>query len=384
MNLVIADAAKSSVKSVSLFGILQRLFVLFSGLTKRWEVISKHIEGLSLKKVCETRWESRVSSLAAVRFNYTSVRDALQNLHEESNESVPASEALSLIQNMEQFEFIVTIVVWYDILFQVNIVSKAMQSETMDLPNASQLLKNCSEFVKQYRHSFSSTIITAKEIASLAEINPVFKAVRSRRKKRSFEYEAVDETPTDPEELYKMNVFYPMIDTIENTLVTRFQQLSKFNDTWSFLYKIKNIPEKSMLEKACADLQITLTHGEKCDISEQELVEELVSLKPLLNDLQSGEPIKVLQLIKRNDWKDIFPNVWTSLRILLTIPVTVAKGERSFSKLKLIKTYLRSTTCQERLSDLGILSIENVIAEKLNYSELIKKFASSKARKVTI
>lgn len=138
-------------------------------------MISKHIEGFSLKKVCETRWESRVSSLAAVRFNYTSVRDALQNLHEESNDSVAASEELSLIQNMEQFEFIVTIVAWYDILFQVNIVSKAMQSETMDLPNASQLLKNCSEFVKQYRHSFSSTIITAKEIASLAEINPVFK-----------------------------------------------------------------------------------------------------------------------------------------------------------------------------------------------------------------
>lgn len=170
----------------------------------------------------------------------------------------------------------------YDILFQVNIVSKAMQSETMDLPNASLLLKNCSEFVKEYRRSFSSTIVTAKEIASLAEINPVFKSVRSRRKKRLFEYEAIDETPTDPEELYKMNVFYPMLDTIENTLSTRFQQLSSFNDKWSFLYDIKMIPEKSMLEKACADLQITLSDGKNCDISGKELIEELVSLKPLL------------------------------------------------------------------------------------------------------
>lgn len=33
LNLVIADAAKSSVKSVSLFGFLQKLFVLFSGST---------------------------------------------------------------------------------------------------------------------------------------------------------------------------------------------------------------------------------------------------------------------------------------------------------------------------------------------------------------
>lgn len=46
---------------------------------------------------------------------------------------------------------------------------------------------------------------------------------------------------------------------------------------------------------------------------------------------------------KKNDWLDIFPNVWTALHVLLTIPVTVAKGERRFGKLKFIKTYLRST-----------------------------------------
>jgi len=58
--------------------------------------------------------------------------------------------------------------------------------------------------------------------------------------------------------------------------------------------------------------------------------------------------------------------VWIALRILLTIPVTVASGERSFSKLKLIKTYVRSTMGDERLSSLAILSIENDIAENLD------------------
>lgn len=49
------------------------------------------------------------------------------------------------------------------------------------------------------------------------------------------------------------------------------------------------------------------------------------------------------------------------MRILLSIPVTVASGERGFSKLKLIKTYLRSTISQSRLT---------------------KEFADRKARKV--
>ncbi len=48
--------------------------------------------------------------------------------------------------------------------------------------------------------------------------------------------------------------------------------------------------------------------------------------------------------------------------IFLTIPVTVASAERSFSKLKLIKNYFRSTMSQEKLSTLSILSIENELA----------------------
>jgi len=52
------------------------------------------------------------------------------------------------------------------------------------------------------------------------------------------------------------------------------------------------------------------------------------------------------------------PEVATVLKWFLTIPVTSATAERSFSKLKLIKNYLRSIMAH-RLSDLSVLSIEN-------------------------
>ena len=60
----------------------------------------------------------------------------------------------------------------------------------------------------------------------------------------------------------------------------------------------------------------------------------------------------------------------------------VGSAGMSFSKLKLIKSYLRSTMSQERLIGLAILSIENKMLEELEYKNLINQFTSQKARKI--
>ena len=77
---------------------------------------------------------------------------------------------------------------------------------------------------------------------------------------------------------------------------------------------------------------------------------------------------------------DSFPNTCITYKILLTILVIVASAERSFLKLKLIKSYLRSIISQERLSELAILSIENEILEKLKYKNLISQLPFQKAK----
>jgi len=63
------------------------------------------------------------------------------------------------------------------------------------------------------------------------------------------------------------------------------------------------------------------------------------------------------------------------LRIFLTMSISVASCERSFSKLTLVKTYLRSQMTDARLSGLAVLSIERELAEKLDFRSVIKDFA---------
>ena len=67
--------------------------------------------------------------------------------------------------------------------------------------------------------------------------------------------------------------------------------------------------------------------------------------------------------------------------IYITVPVTVATIERSFSKLRLIKNFLRSSMSPERLSSLALLSIENEQAKNLDFRKVIQQFASAKARR---
>jgi len=68
----------------------------------------------------------------------------------------------------------------------------------------------------------------------------------------------------------------------------------------------------------------------------------------------------------------------------MTLPVTVATAERSFSKLKIIKTYLRSTMSQERLDGLTIISIEHECAKDTDFDQVIKEYETCPCSQVWI
>ena len=131
------------------------------------------------------------------------------------------------------------------------------------------------------------------------------------------------------------------------------------------------------LQKYCLKLEFFLKHDVYYDIDGLDLFSKLKVLKEILQ-IKEYTSINILNYIKM---LDSFPNTCIAYRILLIIPITIASAERSVSKLKLIKSYLRLTMSQEKLSRLAILSIENKILEELEYKNLISQFASQKQEK---
>jgi hypothetical protein len=65
----------------------------------------------------------------------------------------------------------------------------------------------------------------------------------------------------------------------------------------------------------------------------------------------------------------------------LTLMLTNSAGERSFSKLKTIKNYLRTTILEPRLTAISIMSIEFDMWDEIDLAEIISTFAAAKSRK---
>ena len=82
-----------------------------------------------------------------------------------------------------------------------------------------------------------------------------------------------------------------------------------------------------------------------------------------------------------NDMCSIYPNLSTLYQLFLTLPISSAVAERSFSRLKLIKTYVCSTMGEDRLSGLALISIERQLASGVDYNRVINYFARMKQKR---
>ena len=100
--------------------------------------------------------------------------------------------------------------------------------------------------------------------------------------------------------------------------------------------------------------------------------------------MTKSSAIEWLRWIYQWQVEETVPSIVIAQRLFLTFTVSATTAERSYSKLKLIKSYLRSNMSQDRLSDISLISIEHEIMEKIDFGQVISNYASVNGRKVKI
>nr|XP_047129436.1 zinc finger MYM-type protein 1-like [Hydra vulgaris]XP_047129437.1 zinc finger MYM-type protein 1-like [Hydra vulgaris] len=226
LNLVLNDAANCSS-------------------THGWSILLNHLSDLTIKPLSATRWESRVGAVRALRFQISGVYDALIEIAEDNTLTTApqvksCAEAKGIARNISNFKFVCSLVLWYDILFQINIVSKMLQSQALDLSLALEHLNATKSFLCDFRcdEEFAAMVENAKKLAVELEIFEGFDVddpVRVRRKSRQFLYEGRDEPIVSPEQNFRVSFFNRILDIAIQAINERFTQLSEYNELFGFL-----------------------------------------------------------------------------------------------------------------------------------------------------
>lgn len=84
--------------------------------------------------------------------------------------------------------------------------------------------------------------------------------------------------------------------------------------------------------------------------------------------------------IKKMVTKDVFPNLFKLIQVGLTIPISSATCKRSFSSMRRIKNWLRTSMEQAKFTVLSIINIERDLSNTIDKNKIINNFALSQRR----
>ncbi|XP_065662817.1 uncharacterized protein LOC136085439 [Hydra vulgaris] len=283
--------------------------------TTRWYKLMKTLE-VTLKSQSETRWSAKKEAIHSLNKQTTNVCNVLQEISNDSLLNAETRSGAREILIQVDFEFLCWLDLWNIILTLIDRGNRSLQSKNMTID------------------------IASKKIAGL----------------------------------------FACIQNLRDRGIRRFETMAEISSDYEFLNG-NSLASMSVEDlKKCGD---KLCQKYVCDLNANEFLSEIESFKfqtsVLIPDLKNANPLKVLEFMHTFSLTEAYPFIEIALRIFLTLPVTVASCERSFSKLKLLKNYLRSSMGQERLTNLAILSIENPLAKSLCYNEIVDNFASLKA-----
>ena len=91
-----------------------------------------------------------------------------------------------------------------------------------------------------------------------------------------------------------------------------------------------------------------------------------------------------INFIQKELTEDSYPQYYKMVQLALTLPVGSATAERSFSAMRRIRNWLRSTMGQERFSSLALPNIESDLTGALVPEDIVLTYATTGNRRLLL
>ena len=381
LNLVLVDSTKSVSEASDFFSLMETLYTFLSRSVTHAVFLRKQSElqpdkpQRQLQRLSDTRWSCRYLAVDAVCSTFDSVLATLEEIANGEDRS-RATEATGIWTQVQTFKFLVSLIMFWRILSCTKSLSDQLQSREMDLAKAADLVLATVSTLKEFRsdNQWNHIYKYVQDIATLHGINvdlprPCRRKQTSRRLQDVIVLESTgvrgDVSPSLSEH-FRTTLYLPVLDAMLSELERRFTD--------------KNLMHMRAVQ-ACAPQSPHFLESNQLapladsyGLNRSTLDMEYTLAKHTLNGKELDEIIDVLREL--SPLRAAFPLLVKLIQIALTIAVSTAHCERSFSALKRIKSYLRSTMTQQRLVDLAILSIERELSQSLSLDNVVNQFAS--------
>ncbi|XP_059148433.1 uncharacterized protein LOC131935795 [Physella acuta] len=234
-----------------------------------------------------------------------------------------------------------------------------------------------SSWRNEFESEFEQIENEATELAEKCDIRTEYKQHRLYKRKIFHDERAEDTQISDSRKKFIVQTYLVSLDSVITSTNTRFQNFKDVSSKFCCLD-----PKHLALDDSLIQLeQLAVTYSD--------VVDSVFSVSSVNKGVSTEkEPLEIavtvnsiLKFMIANDLCSMYPNLATLYRIFLTLPISSAGVERSFSRLKLLKTYIRSTMNEDRLSSLALITIERQLASDVDLKDVIDHFAKMKPRR---
>ncbi|XP_068127350.1 52 kDa repressor of the inhibitor of the protein kinase-like [Hyperolius riggenbachi] len=358
LNLVVHDSnAVPDIRNTT--GTVKAIIKYFRDSPKRRNMIP------NVPLLSETRWTAKYKS---IRVFSSSFVDIFEQLHVLATTAAGKTrqDAYQLQCASSTGNFVVSLIIISTYSAMLEPVTQALQAVELDILAVSGHVQNLLAIFRSHRtdaaNHFKIIFEKAEDLAKSIGTELLIPRQCGRQVHRA----NVDSCNT--EEYFRRTIFVPYLDSLISSLDNRFGEQNRVNFSLFALCPAQ-MSKMNRLDFATHIMEVNKVYEIENLNTEALTWFDMWSNKNIAKNTENVLKDGLAGLLT---YTDLFPAVREALLIALTLPVTTCTVERSFSTMRRVKTWLRSTMTDGQLSGLCMMSVHRakILEQK---SELIEK-----------